>query len=62
MAARFATVTEEEIRQMNEEATPANTKSTSLCNTKTTIPSVSVPSDLDIYLTATPFGKYQSLH
>ena len=28
MAARFATVTEDEIRQMNEEATPANTKST----------------------------------
>ena len=38
MAARFATVTEEEIRQMNEEATPANTKSTCLVNTKTTIP------------------------
>ena len=47
MAARFATVTEEEIRQMNEEATPANTKSTCLVNTKTTIP-LSV-------------GKYQSL-
>ena len=26
MAARFATVTEEEIRRVNEEATPANTK------------------------------------
>ena len=38
MAARFATVTEEETRQMNEEATPANTKSTCLVNTKTTIP------------------------
>ena len=38
MAARFATVTEEEIRQMNEEATTANTKSTCLVNTKTTIP------------------------
>ena len=38
MVARFATVTEEEIRQMNEEATPANTKSTCLVNTKTTIP------------------------
>ena len=38
MAARFATVTEEEIRQMNEEATPANTKSTCLVNTKSTIP------------------------
>ena len=38
MAARFATVTEEEIRQMNEEATPANTKSTCLVNTKITIP------------------------
>ena len=38
MAARFATVTEEEIRQMNEEAPPANTKSTCLVNTKTTIP------------------------
>ena len=37
MAARFATVTEEEIRQMNE-VTPANTKSTCLVNTKTTIP------------------------
>ena len=37
-AACFATVTEEEIRQMNEEATPANTKSTCLVNTKTTIP------------------------
>ena len=34
MAAQFATVTEEEIRQMNEEATPANTT-----------PSVSVPSE-----------------
>ena len=30
MAARFATVTEEEIRQMNKEATSANTKSTCL--------------------------------
>ena len=30
MAAPFATLTEEEIRQMNEEATPANTKSTCL--------------------------------
>ena len=38
MAARFATVTEEEIRQMNEEATPAKRKSTCLVNTKTTIP------------------------
>ena len=38
MAIRFATVTEEEIRQMNEEVTPANTKSTCLVNTKTTIP------------------------
>ena len=38
MAACFATVTEEEIRQINEEATPANTKSTCLVNTKTTIP------------------------
>ena len=38
MEARFATVTEEEIRQMNEEAAPANTKSTCLVNTKTTIP------------------------
>ena len=28
MAARFASATEEEIRKMNEEATPANTKST----------------------------------
>ena len=37
MAARFATVTEEETRQMNEEATPANTKSTCLVNTRTTI-------------------------
>ena len=37
MAACFATVTEEEIRQMND-ATPANTKSTCLVNTKTTIP------------------------
>ena len=38
MAVRFATIMEEEIRQMNEEATPANTKSTCLVNTKTTIP------------------------
>ena len=38
MAGRFATVTEEESCQMNEEATPANTKSTSLVNTKTAIP------------------------
>ena len=36
MAARFATVTEEEVRQMNEEAVPANTKSIYLVNTKTT--------------------------
>ena len=35
MAARFPTVTEEEISQINEEA---NTKSTCLVNTKTTIP------------------------
>ena len=59
MTARFTTVTEEEIRQMNEEATPANTKATCLVNTKATTPSVSVPSDLDIYLTTTRFGKYQ---
>ena len=38
MAVCFATIMEEEIRQMNEEATPANTKSTCLVNTKTTIP------------------------
>ena len=38
MAARFATVTEEKNRQINKEATPANTKSTCLVNTKTTIP------------------------
>ena len=38
MAAHFATVTEKEIRQMNEETTPANKKSTCLVNTKTTIP------------------------
>ena len=37
MVARFATVAEEEIRQINEEVTPANTKSTCLVNTKTTI-------------------------
>ena len=37
MAAHFATVTEKEIRQMNEEATAANTKPTCLVNTKTTI-------------------------
>ena len=30
MAASFATLTGEEIRQMNEEATPANTNSTSV--------------------------------
>ena len=60
MAARFATVTEKEIRQMNEEATPANTKSTCLVKLKQLSPSVSVPSDLDIYLTATRFGKCQS--
>ena len=54
MAVLFATVTEEEIRQINEEATPANTKSTCLVNSKTTIPSVSMPCDLDIYLTFDP--------
>ena len=32
MAARFATVTEEKIRQMNEEATPTNIKSTCFAN------------------------------
>ena len=37
MTARFAAVTKEETRQMNEEATPAITKSTCLVNTKTTI-------------------------
>ena len=59
MAACFATLMEKEIRQMKEEATAANTKSTCLVNTKTAIsPSVSVPGDLDI---ATRFGKYQSL-
>ena len=46
---------------MNEEATPANTKCTCLVNTKQLSPSVSVPSDLDIYLNATRFGRYQSL-
>ena len=34
MMARFASDTEEEIRQMNEEAAPAITKSTCLVNTK----------------------------
>ena len=48
-------LTEEDILQTNE-ATPANTKSTRLV-----YHSVSVPSDLDIYLTAMQFGKYQSL-
>ena len=43
MAARFATFKEEEIRQMNEEANSANTKSFCLVDTKATIPSVSVP-------------------
>ena len=38
MAACFATVMGEEICQMNEEATPENTKSTCLVNIKTTIP------------------------
>ena len=38
MAARLATFTEEEIRQVNEEATPANITSTCLVNTKTTVP------------------------
>ena len=52
MMVRFATVMEEEILQMNE-ATPVNTRQLS--------PSGSVPSDLDIYLTATRFGQYQSL-
>ena len=33
MAVRFAIITEEEIRQMNEEATPANIKSPCLVNT-----------------------------
>ena len=37
MAARFATVAEEEARKMNEEATPANTKFTCLVTTKTAI-------------------------
>ena len=36
MAAHFATVTEEENCQMNEEATPASTKTACLVNTKTT--------------------------
>ena len=38
LVVRFATVKEEEIRQMNEEATPSNTKSTCLVDTKTIIP------------------------
>ena len=38
MAARFATVSEEEICQMNEEATPAKTKPTCFVNTKRSIP------------------------
>ena len=38
MATRFVADTEEEICQMNKEATPANTKSTCLVNTKTAIP------------------------
>ena len=46
MAARFATVTEEEIGQMNETFLK-KVLSTCLVNTKT-IPSVLVPSDLDI--------------
>ena len=37
MESHFATIREEEIRQMNKEATPANTKSTCLVNTKITI-------------------------
>ena len=49
MATLFATVTEEEIRQMNEEATPANTKPTGLVNTKTTTP---------LSVGATQFSKY----
>ena len=49
----FQNGTEEEIRQMNEEATPANTKSTCLVKLKQLSPSVSVPSDLDNNLTAT---------
>ena len=59
MAACFATVTEEGIRQMNEEATPTNTKSTCLVNTKSTIPlSVGAKWFRYIYLTAMRFGKY----
>ena len=61
MDARFVTVTEEEIRQMNEEATPAYMKPNCLVNTKTTIPLSVVPSDLDIYYIATRFVKYISL-
>ena len=40
MAARFTAVTEEEIREMNEEPTLANTKSICLVDTKTGITSV----------------------
>ena len=35
MTTHFGTVTEEEIHQMNKEATPAITKSTSFVNTET---------------------------
>ena len=45
MAARFAAVTEEEIRQMNEEATPANTNPPVWLILKQLSPSVSVPSE-----------------
>ena len=61
MAAHFATVTEKEIRQMNEETTPATKNLPVWLILKQLSPSVSVPSDLDIYLATTRFGKYQSL-
>ena len=58
MAARFATVTEEEIRQMNEEAA----KSNCLVNTKTTILlSIGACWFRNFFVSATRLGKYQSL-
>ena len=46
MVARFATVTEEEIRQMNEEATPANRQNPPVwLILKQLPPSVSVPNE-----------------
>ena len=61
MAPNLSTVMEEEINQMNEKATPANTNPPVWLILKQLSPSVLVRSDLNIYLTAMRFSKYQSL-